>query len=64
MTDTPSIPNKRAYTVDEVIQITRLGKTAIYDRLRAGLFQSVTIAGQRLIFAESIRDFLNREEAA
>jgi excisionase family DNA binding protein len=50
--------DKLLYTVDEVVKLTGLGKSKIYDVMRDGSLRSVKIGACRRISAEALREFV------
>jgi excisionase family DNA binding protein len=47
-------------TVDEVAELTRLARTTIYDKARAGLIPYLRLNGTIRFQAEAIKAWLNR----
>lgn len=55
------------YTVADVMRLTQLGKSKVYDLLRSGQLRSVKIGACRRIPADALREFvasLSQEVAA
>ena len=50
--------DKLLYTVEEVITLTGLGKSKVYDVMRDGSLPSVKIGASRRIPAEALRQFI------
>ena len=46
------------YTVDEVVTLTGLGKSKVYDVIRDGSLSSVKIGASRRIPAEALHQFV------
>ena len=44
---------KRTYTVDEIIDILEIGKSAAYNLVNSGVFHSVRVGGQYRISKKS-----------
>jgi excisionase family DNA binding protein len=49
---------RRALRMDEATQYSGLGKTSIYDAIRAGQIEATKVGRRRLIFRESLDRFL------
>jgi excisionase family DNA binding protein len=49
---------RRALRMDEATQYSGLGKTSIYDAIRAGQIEGTKVGRRRLIFRESLDRFL------
>lgn len=49
---------KMAFRVNEVVVITGIGRTSIYDEIAAGRLKSVKAAGRRLILKADLEEFL------
>ncbi|WP_158852336.1 helix-turn-helix domain-containing protein [Saccharothrix deserti] len=54
------------YRVEEVARALRIGRTKVFDLIRAGELTSVKIGGSRRIPATSVQEYLSRlmQEAA
>lgn len=52
-------PDRRTYSVLEVMAATGLGRTTVYKLLSTGGLQSVRVGRRRLILAESVDELLN-----
>ena len=50
--------HKIAYRVDEAVAASGLGRTTLYDEIKAGRLRAVKVAGRRLIFKEDLETFL------
>jgi excisionase family DNA binding protein len=50
--------DKLLYTVEEVITLTGLGKSKVYDVMRDGTVLSVKIGASRRIPAEALHQFI------
>ena len=50
--------DKLLYTVDEVVTLTGLGKSKVYDVIRDGSLRSVKIGACRRISADALREFV------
>jgi excisionase family DNA binding protein len=53
---------RRALRMDEATQYSGLGKTSIYDAIRAGKIKATKVGKRRLIFRESLDRFLTSTE--
>lgn len=54
-------PTKIAYRIDEAVNATGLGRTFLYERIRSGELKSIKVGGRRLILAEALIAFLDRQ---
>jgi excisionase family DNA binding protein len=52
--------NDELYRVEEVARALRIGRTKVFDLIRAGELTSVKIGGSRRIPVSSVRDYLSR----
>jgi excisionase family DNA binding protein len=50
---------RHALRIDEATQYSGLGKTSIYDAIRAGQIEATKIGKRRLVFRESLDKFLD-----
>ena len=50
-------------TVSDALKVSSLGRTKFYELLRAGEIKSVRVGTRRLISFESLKRFLEREDA-
>lgn len=59
--NTERIPfsERRALRMDEATQYSGLGKTSLYDAIRAGKIEATKVGTRRLIFRESLDKFLS-----
>jgi excisionase family DNA binding protein len=48
------------YRVEEVARALRIGRTKVFDLIRAGELTSVKIGGSRRIPASSVQEYLSR----
>ena len=51
-------------TVEQFRALSGLGKTSIYELIKAGSVRSVRVLGRRLILVESYRSYLDSLDAA
>jgi excisionase family DNA binding protein len=51
-----------ALRMAEATQYSGLGRTSIYDAIRAGQIESTTVGKRRLIFRESLDKFLTPQK--
>jgi excisionase family DNA binding protein len=51
---------KFAYSVDEVIEVTTIGRSKLYELMASGELESVQVGRRRLIPAEALRRFMDR----
>ncbi|WP_394614570.1 helix-turn-helix domain-containing protein [Lentzea sp. JNUCC 0626] len=49
-----------AYRVEEVARALRVGRTKVFDLIRAGELTSIKIGGSRRVPARSVHDYLSR----
>jgi excisionase family DNA binding protein len=49
---------RRALRMGEATQYCGLGRTSIYDAIRAGKIETTTVGKRRLVFRESLDKFL------
>lgn len=56
-----SVASKRGYSIQEVCEITGLGRTTVYESVRTGALASVVIAGERLVPAKALHTFMTAE---
>ena len=49
---------KLAYRIDEAVRASGLGRTTIYDEIKAKRLRSVKVAGRRLILRDDLEAFL------
>ncbi|GGM99629.1 hypothetical protein GCM10011609_42460 [Lentzea pudingi] len=52
--------NEIAYRVEEVARALRVGRTKVFDLIRAGELVSVKIGGSRRVPASSVQAYLSR----
>ncbi|MEV6711902.1 helix-turn-helix domain-containing protein [Lentzea sp. NPDC051208] len=52
--------NDIAYRVEEVARALRVGRTKVFDLIRAGELVSVKIGGSRRVPASSVQAYLSR----
>lgn len=52
--------DKLAYRIDEAVRASGLGRTTIYDEIKAHRLKSVKVAGRRLILREDLEAFLKK----
>ncbi|WP_309110196.1 helix-turn-helix domain-containing protein [Actinosynnema sp. CA-248983] len=52
--------NDELYRVEEVARALRIGRTKVFDLIRAGELTSVKIGGSRRIPVSSVREYLSR----
>ncbi|USX49907.1 helix-turn-helix domain-containing protein [Lentzea sp. HUAS TT2] len=48
------------YRVEEVARALRVGRTKVFDLIRAGELTSVKIGGSRRVPARSVQDYVSR----
>jgi hypothetical protein len=60
----PSRPEIKMHRISDVIEITRLSHSTIYNRIRDGSLRTVKVCGARLITDEALRKLLKIEEPA
>jgi excisionase family DNA binding protein len=60
-TPTPHNPPKLAYSIDEAVKASGLGRSFLYERIAEGSLKSVKIGGRRLILQEDLVLFLRGE---
>ncbi|WP_239566769.1 helix-turn-helix domain-containing protein [Lentzea nigeriaca] len=48
------------YRVEEVARALRVGRTKVFDLIRAGELPSVKIGGSRRVPAQSVEEYLSR----
>jgi hypothetical protein len=51
-------PVQRAYTVRDVVVLARIGRTKIYEEIKAGRLKSFVLCGRRLIMSDDFEDWL------
>ena len=61
--DGPSA-HKLAFRVDEAVAASGLGRTTLYDEIKAGRLRAVKVAGRRLIMREDLEAFLRSHMVA
>lgn len=61
---TTTAPPKLAYTVDEAVKALGIGRSKLYEAIRAGDLRSIKAGGRTLIRAEALTAFLDAAEAA
>lgn len=54
----PPVEPRLTYRVREVIKLTGLSQSTIYEMMDEGTLRSTKVRGIRLIFADSLRDVL------
>lgn len=54
----PPKAEKLAFQINEACLATGLGRTTIYDEIKAGRLKAVKCAGRRLILREDLEAFL------
>jgi len=59
MNDTPSIPEKRTYKVEEIAEILSIGRSSAYDLIHQGLFKTVKIGTAIRISKKSFDEWLD-----
>jgi hypothetical protein len=59
----PPRPEIKMHRVSDVIEISRLSHSTIYNRIRDGSLQTVKVCGARLITDEALRRLLKLEGA-
>jgi excisionase family DNA binding protein len=47
-------------TVDEAVELLRLGRSTVYELIETGELRSYVIGGRRLIPLEALRDLIDR----
>ena len=52
--------NDIAYRVEEVARALRVGRTKVFDLIRAGELTSIKIGGSRRVPASSVQAYLSR----
>ncbi|NGY61636.1 helix-turn-helix domain-containing protein [Lentzea sp. NEAU-D13] len=52
--------NDMAYRVEEVARALRVGRTKVFDLIRAGELVSIKIGGSRRVPASSVQAYLSR----
>jgi excisionase family DNA binding protein len=60
-TNSPSPPAalaKIAYRITEATEVAGLGRTTIYDEIKAGRLKAIKVAGRRLILRDDLEAFL------
>jgi predicted DNA-binding transcriptional regulator AlpA len=60
----PQRPEIKMHRISDVIEITRLSHSTIYNRIRDGSLRTVKVCGARLITDEALRKLLKIEEPA
>lgn len=50
--------DKVAYSIAEVLQATSLGRTRVYEAIKAGKIKTRKFGGRRIVLAEDLRAFL------
>jgi excisionase family DNA binding protein len=50
--------SKVAYRVNEVVACCGLGRSTIYDEIKAGRLKAIKVAGRRLILRDDLEAFL------
>ena len=55
---TPQPAERRAYSVDEVAQITGLSRDLLYDQMRTGRLGSIKVGRRRIITRQHLDAFL------
>lgn len=55
------LSERRALRIGEATQYSGLGKTSIYDAIRAGKIEATKIGTRRLVFRESLDKFLGHK---
>jgi len=57
---TPRPPERLAYSVDEVVQITGLSRDLLYDQMRSGRLGYIKVGRRRIITRQHLDAFLAR----
>lgn len=57
------LETKKAYSVDDVVHISSIGRTTIFRLLKEGRLESIHIGSRRLILADSLDRLLKGEKA-
>lgn len=57
-------PEKLAYQVNEAVHVSGLGRTTIYELIKAEKLKTVKAAGRRLIMREDLEAYLRSCRAA
>jgi excisionase family DNA binding protein len=52
----------KVYTVPEVMELTRMGRTAIYAHIKQGTLKCVRIGGRTLFREDQIAEFLSKDQ--
>lgn len=52
---------KLAYSIQEAVQASSLGRTTIYSHIKAGRLKATRIAGRTVIPADSLHALINGE---
>lgn len=63
MTHSPDQLAPLAYSVDEAMRITSLGRTAIYQLIGEGRLKTRLLGRRRLVMADSLRALISGEAA-
>lgn len=53
------MPDALLYDVDDAVEMTRLGRTKLYELMANGTIPSVKAGRRRLIPAQALRDFVD-----
>jgi excisionase family DNA binding protein len=56
--------NKIAYRIDEAVLASGLGRSTIYDEIKAGRLKSIKAAGRRLILRTDLESYLHGSEVS
>jgi excisionase family DNA binding protein len=61
---TATVVERLAYSIDEVIEATTLGRTTVFALIASGELRSKLVRGRRLVPVDALRQFLDPSVSA
>ncbi|WP_372731909.1 helix-turn-helix transcriptional regulator [Novosphingobium sp.] len=58
MPSNPDVPAKLAYSIKEVVHVTSLARSTVYNHIAKGRLKAVRIGGRTVVPAESLHALL------
>jgi excisionase family DNA binding protein len=57
------MPEKLAYSIEEVAELTGLSRSLLYDKMNAGRLGYIKVGRRRIITRQQLEQFLNSKAA-